>query len=278
MDALTLKEVQQRALKLLLRIDEICRVNQIPYSLYYGTLIGLERHHGFIPWDDDVDVVLRRPDYERLIAILATSPVDLILTGATRPHFRYPFAKLVDVETTLKTRQRYDAEDELMGVFVDIFPLDGIPETSAARQSFHDEVESYRLNMMDTLPGASYARSFSKWKGMVKRIVRYPHYRQLMRVGNDDYWREQYQTATLRYPIEASEYCGYLEWIDRDWGVFPTRWFASDQFEDVEFEGHRLRAIKARREFLKLRFGDYMTEPPVGERVTHHPYQFYLKS
>lgn len=277
MQQLTLKQTQDRALDLLVHLDEVCRANLIPYSLFYGTLIGLERHQGMIPWDDDIDVVLRRPDYEKLLPLLAADSKALLLAPTTRPHFRYPFAKLVDPATTLTTKQSFDAEDPDMGVFVDIFPLDGIPADQAGRVRLHDECEQDRLNMMDTIPGGSYARSFSPLKGAIKRVVRYPHYRRLHKEGNDDYWRAEYEKAATRYPFAASQYCGYLEWIDRDWGVFPTAWFADDQFEDVTFAGYTFKAIQHRRDFLKLRFGDYMKEPPVAEQVTHHPYTFYLK-
>lgn len=72
MQKLTLKEVQAKAVEILVYIDNICRSNNLHYTLFYGTLIGVERHKGFIPWDDDIDIVMPRPDYELLIKILKT--------------------------------------------------------------------------------------------------------------------------------------------------------------------------------------------------------------
>lgn len=272
-----LAEVQRRTIDILVYVDQLCREHNLKYTIYYGTLIGLERHQGFIPWDDDIDIVMRRPDYERLLAILEHETRYQLLSMHNRPHFRYPFTKLVDKETRLVTKQIFAPEDPLMGVFLDIFPLDGIPATDAERLAYYQETEQDRLNMMDTIAPGSYARSFTPWKAWVKRVTGYSRYRKVKAIGDDDYWRDQYQTAAKRYPINESQYCGYLEWISHDWGVFPTSWFDDDQYEDVQFAGHTIMAIKHRVDFLHLRFGDYMQLPPESERVTHHPYEFYLK-
>lgn len=272
-----LAEVQRRTIDILVYVDQLCREHNLKYTIYYGTLIGLERHQGFIPWDDDIDIVMRRPDYERLLAILEKETRYQLLSMNNRPHFRYPFTKLVDKQTRLVTKQIFAPEDPLMGVFLDIFPLDGIPATDAERLAYYHETEQDRLNMMDTIAPGSYARSFTPWKAWVKRITGFSRYRKVKAIGDDDYWRDQYQKAALRCPINESQYCGYLEWISHDWGVFPTRWFDDDQYEDVQFAGHTIMAIKHRVDFLHLRFGDYMQMPPESERVTHHPYEFYLK-
>ncbi|MBO0454298.1 MULTISPECIES: LicD family protein [Enterococcus] len=271
---LTIEEIQKISTKILLYIDEVCRENNLKYSIFYGSLIGVERHKGFIPWDDDIDIVMRRRDYNQLIDILSKKTEYLLLSGKTRKNYRYTFAKLVDKHTYAKTKQLFSGEDKDFGVFVDIFPIDGIPSSSEERELFQEKCESFRLNMMDTI-GLSYARSYSKWKAIIKLIVRFPHRRTLMKIGNYDYWRNMYEIETVQYPLEKSEYCGFLEWIHINWGVFPVKWF--EEYEDVLFEGHKIMAIKQRDSFLKLRYGNYMCLPPENERFTHHPYKFYLK-
>lgn len=94
MKKLTMIEVQQRAVNILMYIDKICRKNELKYTIFYGSLIGVERHKGFIPWDDDIDIVMPRPDYNKLIDLLKTDENYTLLAFETRTHYRYPFAKL----------------------------------------------------------------------------------------------------------------------------------------------------------------------------------------
>ncbi|MGQ4819816.1 LicD family protein, partial [Enterococcus faecium] len=77
---------------------------------------------------------------------------------------------------------------------------------------------------------------------------------------NDRYWRDKYQQMAKSIPFGETKRCGYMERIHINWGVFPTEWF--DEFEDVEFEGHIVMAIKDRKKLLKLRYGNYMEMPP----------------
>lgn len=271
---LTVTEVQERSLDILSYIDEVCRRNNLNYSIFYGSLIGLERHDGFIPWDDDIDIVMLRNDYDNLIDILSKKTKYKLLSFETTENYRYPFAKLVDTSTTIKSKQFFGYEDENFGVFVDIFPIDGIPESKKEQEKFQLECETYRLNMMDTL-GFAYARSYSFLKSIGKLVLRFSHHVKLKKIGDDKFWRKKYDKATRRYNIADSKYCGYLEFTNINWGVFPITWFK--EYEDVEFEGRTYRAIKDRKQFLELRYGDYMKMPPMEERVTHHPYFFYLK-
>ncbi|MBO1301321.1 MULTISPECIES: LicD family protein [unclassified Enterococcus] len=272
MRKLTMAEVQKKAVNILVYIDKICRKNNLKYSIFYGSLIGVERHKGFIPWDDDIDIVMPRDDYETLMHILKKDKNYTLLSFETRTHYRYPFAKLVDSNTVAKSKQYFGGEDPDLGVFVDIFPIDGIPETINERLELRKITECYRLNLMDTL-GFCYARSFSLTKAIIKFFLRYPYHYKLFKEGDDVYWREKYQEIAQSIRFGQTGTCGYIEWIHMDWGVFPTDWFL--EYEDVEFEGHKVMAIKNRKDFLHLRYEDYMTMPPKNERITHHPYVFF---
>lgn len=275
MKKLTIADVQKRSLDVLSYIDEICRINDLKYSIFYGSLIGVERHSGFIPWDDDIDIVMLRDDYDQLMKLLSEESSKFkLLSFETSNNYRYPFAKVVDTTTTAKTKQFFGYEDPNFGVFVDIFPIDGIPKTKEEQDEYQLECETYRINMMDTL-GLAYARSYSLVKSLGKLFFKLPYHKRLKKIGDDNFWRAKYNEATRRYDIKQSDYCGYLEFININWGVFPTNWFK--EFEDVEFEGRKFQAIKNRRDFLTLRYGNYMELPPVEERITHHPYSFYFK-
>lgn len=274
MKELKLDEIKEKALEILMYIHDICEKNQLRYSIYYGTLLGAVRHGGYIPWDDDIDIVMPRNDYDRLIDILKKKDEYLLLDHQTREHCRYTFAKLVDKNTLAKSSQHFGGEDPDFGVFIDIFPLDGVPEDTSERLSFWKECETYRLNILDTL-GYTYARSYSIVKSLGKLVVRYPYHKHLLKQGDDVFWRERYETVARRYPFNESKSCGFLETMNHDWGLFPVEWF--DEFELVNFEGMQVRSIKAKEAFLKTRYGNYMELPPEKDRVTHHPYKFYAK-
>ena len=274
MKELSINEIQEIGVEMLVYIDQICRKNDIEYSVYYGSLIGAERHQGYIPWDDDLDIVLTRPNYDRLIKILAKDKTYLLLSLETRTEYRYPFAKLIDKRTCMKTKQFYHSEDPELGVFVDIFPIDGFPADQAERKAFGERCMLYLDNMLATL-NASYAISKTRWKAYGKRVLYYPKYRKLLKQGNYAHWRSLLMDEIHKYPFEEAEICGYIEFIDEEWGIVPTDWFK--EYEDIIFAGKKVRAIKDRKKFLTLRYGDYMELPPESERVTHHPYTFYWK-
>ncbi|MGM0167264.1 lipopolysaccharide cholinephosphotransferase [Enterococcus sp. AZ135] len=273
MKLLSEREIQKISVDILMYIDKVCRKNDIDYSIFYGSLIGVERHKGYIPWDDDLDIVLPRPDYDRLIKILSTSKEYLLLSPETTDNYRYTFSKLVDQRTRAISKQYYGSDDGKLGVFVDIFPIDGFPTNPKERKILGEECEQYRSNMLMTL-NYSYAISRSWWKAQIKRIVLYPRYKKILKNGDYNFWKMKYEENVTCYSFDESDICGYMEFINETWGIFPTEWFR--HYEDVEFEGHMFRAIKNRKDFLTLRYGDYLKLPPKEERVTHHPYDFYL--
>lgn len=126
-DGSPLRRQQLRLLEMLVWLDEVCQRHAIPYWLGSGTLIGAVRHGGFIPWDDDVDVELLRPDYERLLRILPgeCQGTDFVLqTHETDPGYFFTFAKLRDRRTRLQEPHHYDRIFTHQGLFVDLFFLE----------------------------------------------------------------------------------------------------------------------------------------------------------
>lgn len=165
---LSLDQVKETALQLLIYVDRICEENDLKYSLYYGTLLGAVRHKGFIPWDDDIDIVMLRPDYDKLLSILAKDETYLLLDQSTRPDYRYTFAKLVDSNTYLESTQFYSGEDPELGVFLDIFPLDGVPENQEELVLYRNELNQDKAGIMYTIKDM-YARSFNKYRSLLKK-------------------------------------------------------------------------------------------------------------
>ena len=126
-----LREVQLIQLNMLLKVDEICRLNNIRYYLIGGSALGAVRHKGFIPWDDDVDIGMFRRDYDQFLDI-ADKFLDnkyFLQTNRTDPDYHGPYAKLRANNTTYieKVSRSLGAKIH-QGIFIDIFPLDNVPD------------------------------------------------------------------------------------------------------------------------------------------------------
>lgn len=124
-----LRQMQERMLHVYQAIDDICRRHSIPYWLSGGSMLGAVRHRGFIPWDDDLDIEMLRPDFERLMQILPRElPEDMALQWhTTDPNYFFQYAKVRDRRSCLSERNGYDRVWQERGIFVDIFPLEQIP-------------------------------------------------------------------------------------------------------------------------------------------------------
>jgi len=273
---LKLEEIKKVALNILVYVDDICQRNNLRYSIYYGTLLGAVRHKGFIPWDDDIDIVLPRPDYDKLLEILKNDSRYILASSINKVPYRYTFSKLFDPKTRLVSKQVFDYEGEYAGVFIDIFPLDGVPDDRDEQQKFGIKMNTYKIGFMNTI-GMMYARSYSYVRSAFKIILKYPFYRKISRQGNYEYWRTLYERESLKYPFDKSKYCGHLEYIENKNAIYPTEWFSEENFQLVDFEGHEISAIKNAESFLTKYYGDYMTLPPKENQISNHSYDFYWK-
>ena len=121
-----IKTLQGRLVPMLECIDKVCREHHLRYYLWAGTMLGAIRHKGFIPWDDDMDICMPRPDYDLLLAHCQEwMPAPFEVVGPhNRADYPYPFAKVEDASTTVLERPDFNFPE---GIYVDIFPIDGIP-------------------------------------------------------------------------------------------------------------------------------------------------------
>jgi lipopolysaccharide cholinephosphotransferase len=138
---------KQNLLEMLIEIDRICKNNKIEYWLDGGTLLGAYRHGGFIPWDDDIDVGVRRADFEKIqIALLAELPSHFFLQSQeTEQNYKHEFIKIRDTRTS--NGAKLDAKYQHRGLFVDIFPFDFVPKSFALRV-IHFVISKIRLFLL----------------------------------------------------------------------------------------------------------------------------------
>lgn len=270
MKKLTLDEIRALELELLDAFTELCEKNNIYFTLGGGTLLGAIRHQGFIPWDDDIDLMMPRPDYDRFIAIVKHGDYgfDLRCAEIDGEEYWYPFAKACHRKTVLKERGVQETKVSL-GVYVDIFPVDGAGN-SASGAKLRTMVFQFLHGLKITSNWTGYRRSkLRKWYYEPARYVCYLLSRLLGRKLID----RMLDRFLRAKSFEASAFAGRLVGDFGSREILTKALFAS--YSQVTFEGREFAAVSDADTFLRTLYGDYMQLPPKEKQVTHHEFEAY---
>lgn len=250
-------EVEQEILDV---VHKICMENKLRYSLAYGTLIGAVRHKGFIPWDDDIDLIMPREDYEKLLTIWdQVAPSGYLLQNVRiDPDFTQSFTKIRKDHTTFLQEEFERERHYHKGVFVDIFPGDRVAPGRVSRKL------QYVACAVNLLYNRGHTSGSGGIIGMIERIL----------LNVPKRWYPKRRAAAERY-IRRWNGDHSLAFF------FPSTidssrvFYAPDLFENmgtVLFNGKTYQCVSAPEVFLQTQYGDYMQLPPVEERVwKHHP-------
>ncbi len=256
-----LQEYKHIVLSVLVRIDRICRENGLTYMICYGTLLGAVRHQGFIPWDDDVDIIMPREDYNSLSRLIREGDWGLnFISIETNKDTIYPYAKVCDVKTTVKEKNFRSVKG--YGAFVDVFPMDYLPEDEGAWRAMKKKHVQLRRLITHT------ARTGFVWTSSpltnVRRMAAFA-------VGKCLSTRKLIETMTANLLEGNKTPTGRVGVV---WDLdFPAA--CARNTSEVTFEGHRFLAPKDPHEVLTRLYGDYMQLPPECERVIKHPLDCY---
>lgn len=257
----TLRKLQLTQLEILKIIDAFCRKHEIQYSLYAGSLLGAVRHQGFIPWDDDLDICMKRSEYERFIeSWMKDHPERYLLQNKeTEPSFTQSFTKIRKDHTTFlqdeSERGKYHT-----GIFVDVFPIDRIPEGKLKQRIFYLDCLLYQLYTREFVPPlagkitqfiTSVLLKTSSTESRIKRRKR--HFERIIRYNSDQ-----------SLPMIAIETTRTLKQSQ------PSDMM--DSFVELQFEDMKCMCMKDWDIYLTRKFDDYMQLPPEDERNwAHHP-------
>ncbi|MGD9927198.1 MAG: phosphorylcholine transferase LicD [Sphaerochaeta sp.] len=263
MKNLTHQELVTCELEILSAIDEFCTSRQITYFLSGGTLLGAVRHKGFIPWDDDIDLMMPRSDYDVFVKHFS-SPKFAVYALETSPRCRFPFAKVYDTKTFVKEgAQNHDIE---FGVFVDIFPLDVAPDDS---KKIHKQVQKSR--MYQQLLKVKMSRLGKHWS-LLRNFLLIPG--KLMVLPLSENWLARKINRIARSSSNLiSHSMGCMVWGYGEREILDSDCFASSV--PLEFENLVFPAPKGYHEYLSSLYGDYMQLPPVEKRVSKHDFVAY---
>ena len=270
---LTLRDVQDVSLEIFLDVHEFCMKNGIKYCMSGGTLLGAVRHKGFIPWDDDVDLFMLRPDYDRFIATYKSDRYVLLTMDNDKDYF-LPYAHVADMDQTI-IEYNYDPfSRKKTGVKIDIFPLETV---SNDEKDFDKQFQrGWRLWKVFARARTAFW-SFSKDKSLKYNAGLFAR-KTVTLGGRLVFWLGRMIDRNARkYKFGTTDYVALLS--------FPVprakQRHRLDVFADtvlLDFEGHKVCAPIKYEEFLITAFGpDYMTPPPEDQRVGPHTMRIYYK-
>ena len=251
MKELSIREVQAECLEMLRFLDAFCRKHGLDWYLSGGTLLGAVRHKGFIPWDDDADIMLPRASYERLLSLAGEidsgSPYRLMYIGKDDTYHRC-WARLCDTRTARLGEGKYFGEQ--YGVFVDIYPIDGAPAGRLA-----GELYFRRMRFWDVLNKVQKLKRFRHGERLLRLIAKplrligpIPFAKRMSRVP----LRYDYDTSPNRCVALACSHYWTRE-------IMPAEVF--DHAVPVRFEDMTLPAPRGWDHYLRALYGNYMEIP-----------------
>ena len=262
--AKNLTPLQVRLLEIFRWFHDFCVEHNLHYYTLGGTMLGAARHQGFIPWDDDVDVGMPTQDYLRLIQLIQQNTSDYYVIESpinAAEGFWYPFTKLYDTSTTLVENT---AEHIKRGIYIDIFPLEGMGNTAEETQRNYRKLER-KLNLL--LARTTGIRAGRKWyKNVFVYIARLlPNWL----VNNKKLYAQIHQLST-QTDFDSKAYggnpCGawrLKEIMARDIYGKPTLY----QFENIQVFG-----VEKPNEYLTHMYGNWRQLPPKEKQKTHHDF------
>lgn len=254
-----LKNIQSSLLSLLLEFDEICRKYDIKYYLDGGSALGALRHGGFIPWDDDIDLLMKRSEFNKLLNII-DSEIELrknrlFAYMGRKQHFHHPFARYVNTEIPHIVRQPFMEANYPLGIFIDVFILDPVP--SGKLKEYQKKLEIYEEWFHKGLNGVVGLMPF--WKYCCFGI-----------------W-EKYsgENAVFEYidkQLSQYEDCEADFYVPRN--GFNYAVYDADVFQEpkyLNFEGHLLPVPTMPEKFVRTHYSiDWFLLPPIEKRISHH--------
>ena len=254
------QDARRVQLNILIKLDEICEKNGLRYYLAFGTCIGALRHKGFIPWDDDIDVLMPYSDAKRLIDLQNEfGEKYFVQSKETDPDYRSIAMRIRDEDTTCIESDENGLKTH-KGIYVDVYPFYECSNNKIVRT-----MDILRSNLMKVLvnnrPPVNHGGLLAKVSSFILKI--YSGKRRIRKIE-----RIERRLSSVKGD-EILDYYGY------DITLFtaisyPKEWFGEPK--KIEFEGRFFNGASEPEKYMKKRYGDYMKLPPIEDQIVHHTY------
>jgi len=250
----SMEEIRKRELNILKYVHYLCEKHNLRYIMAGGTLLGAIRHKGYIPWDDDIDLLMPREDYERLIRIINNNKNKnfRFLTCTNEKDYYLPFGRVTDTRTYLEFEGEISCEN--MGIFVDIFPIDGLTDNEKFQkkeikiyENFRKQIDFVRCTSSATNVMKIYAGLLCRISNFIAKRTKYTH------------------SETVACKVVG---LGEREIIDKE--------LVENRIK-VEFEGELFYAPAGYDTYLTNLYKDYMKLPPKNQQRRGHVFQGWYK-
>jgi len=253
---MSIDEIQKEEKEILKTLVHFLDKNDIKYSIFYGTLLGAVRHNGFIPWDDDIDLVILREDYNKLVSLLKSNNFQINKTGNICAigfelgNSDWPFIKIVNKDIIIEDKFLCDKN-----LWIDIFPLDGVPKRN--KKMYYSILRRLKdVYLIKRRLKTNISNELLKDK--VKNILYYPiSYRFII---------NKIIKFASKYSHSSDTLCNHV------WATKQGDALMKSEFHviDMKFDDLVVKGIENPGNWLSKRYGDdYMELPPVEKRITH---------
>lgn len=268
---LKLSEIHACILEILKKIIEICNTINVNYYVAYGSLIGAVRHGGFIPWDDDFDIVMMRSEYEKFKEYCNKHEEELypfrFFDRHNTKEYPYGIARFCDLRYRMERND--DTPTAGQGVFIDLYPIDGVGNTKKDINKIYFKRHIYMLLYSRAVSNSIFPKARSKWLVFLSAPAYfYSH------LKGKEYFLDKMEALKNLYAFEESDNVACVVWEDSK--IFYDKKIF-DEYIYMDFEGIKVKVPKEYDAWLKTSYGNYMELPPADMQKPNHNYKIYKK-
>ena len=262
MREIELEELKKIQLEIMQVVHDFCVDNKIDPSLTYGTLIGVIRHKGYIPWDDDIDICMTRPEYNKFIKMFNNKNERYkVYSFELNNNYPFPFAKIIDTHTVLIEKSDIKFK---MGINIDLFPIDAVDAKQIVLKRQIRLKKIYNVKVVKLVKSRKLHKNFILFVG--KLLFIFIPLKLIVKLMCNN---------ASHYNYDSSNYVSCVAFGSKNNQPIKKEIFS--KYLLLPFENKEFFVMEGYDQYLKSIYGDYLELPPKNEQITHHAFKaFYI--